>query len=407
MALHNQGVPFTIYEEAKGYTAVGAGIGFAPNGMLAMDLIEPRFRHAYDRVCVGNKPSEAQNVFFRGLLLEKRLEQAWSSNSTWGHENFTRKSAHRKDLLDIMTSYLPQENVRFNKRLVRIEEQNGQTLAKFADGDTVQANVLVGADGINSVVRKHVLSVQYPEQVDPVYAKSYCYRGVIAMKEAQEILGDLTDIATFYFGHRRSTVTYRIFKGEEFNFLLCVASDDPWPHANTVTEEVDHDTMMANFVGSHIDPRFRQLLEKAPPVRWGLFHHRLTSTYYRNHVVLLGDSAHASLPFQAAGAAQGVEDALVLSNLLEAVAKSASGMSDTRHKLSAALLAYDQVRRPRAQRQLEQSAEVAQMIFFQHEAGSDMNCILPLLQNEWFEWLWFHDVQRDVISALDILRAVD
>ena len=50
-----------------------AGIGFAPNGMRAIDAIEPRFRALYEKICVGNKRSDAQHVFFEGMLLEKGL----------------------------------------------------------------------------------------------------------------------------------------------------------------------------------------------------------------------------------------------------------------------------------------------------------------------------------------------
>lgn len=50
-----------------------AGIGFAPNGLRAMDLIEPGFRPKYEQICVGNKPAEAQDVFFEGMLLEEGL----------------------------------------------------------------------------------------------------------------------------------------------------------------------------------------------------------------------------------------------------------------------------------------------------------------------------------------------
>lgn len=161
--------------------------------------------------------------------------------------------------------------------------------------------------------------------------------------------------------------------------------------------------MMADFEDPEIDDRFRQLLSKAKPIRWGLFHHPRTSTYHRKRMVLLGDSAHASLPFQAAGAAQGIEDAVVLSSVLEAILKDQEGDANVTTQLPfvAALDAYDSVRRPRAQKQLEQSAEVARMLFFQHEeTGDDMEKILARLQTGRFDWLWFHDVQEDVDKAL-------
>lgn len=158
---------------------------------------------------------------------------------------------------------------------------------------------------------------------------------------------------------------------------------------------------MADFAGENIDERFRQLLSKANPTKWGLFHHPLTSTYHRGRVVLLGDSAHASLPFQAAGAAQGLEDALVLSSVLEELAKVHKNDSEMTPLIEAGLEAYDSVRRPRAQKQLEQSAEVGRMLFFQHEeAADDMGKILPMLQQGRFDWLWFHAVENDAEEVI-------
>ena len=113
-----------------------------------------------------------------------------------------------------MTSFIPLENVRFSKRLTTIEERPGKVILKFADGDVAEASVLAGSDGIKSGVRKYVLEPLYPNEVDPVYADAYCYRAVIPMSEANEIMGYLTDVAKFYFGYDRSAVTYRISKGE-------------------------------------------------------------------------------------------------------------------------------------------------------------------------------------------------
>ncbi|OJJ70146.1 hypothetical protein ASPBRDRAFT_56864 [Aspergillus brasiliensis CBS 101740] len=404
MALHKKGISFTLYEEEKEYSVVGAGIGFAPNGMRTMDLIEPGFRPLYEEVCVGNKGENAQHIFFEGMLLEKGFgrDQPWCGRSGWGHPDYVRKSAHRKTLLDIMTSFIPIENVRFNKRLTNVEQRPAGVTLTFSDGTTAEAGILAGADGIKSTVREHVLKDLYPSQVAPVYAGAYCYRAVIPMSEAYEILGDLTDVAKFYFGHKRSAVTYRISGGEEFNFLLCVAdSSSAWKLKDAVTERITHEAMMADFEDPRIDDSFRQLLQKAKPVKWGFFHHLHTGTYFRDRVVLVGDSAHASLPFQAAGAAQGLEDALVLSNVLAELAKLPERGARQVPAIRAGLTAYDSVRRPRAQKQLEQAAEVGRMIFFQHEeAGADMEKILPRLQKGRFNWLWFHDMNDDVQEVL-------
>lgn len=113
-----------------------------------------------------------------------------------------------------MTSFIPLENVKFSKRLATIEQYPDGVILKFADGENAEASVLAGADGIKSGVRKHVLEPLCPEQVEPVYADAYCYRAVISMAEADEIMGDLTDVAKFFFGRDRSAVTYRITGGK-------------------------------------------------------------------------------------------------------------------------------------------------------------------------------------------------
>ncbi|KAL2069513.1 hypothetical protein VTL71DRAFT_14192 [Oculimacula yallundae] len=404
MALHKKGISFTLYEGAKEYSAAGAGIGFAPNGMRAMDLIEPSFRPLYDRICIGNKGDHNQNIFFEGMLLQEGLgrNQPWFGKSSWGHPDYIRKSAHRKALLDIMTSFIPIDNVKFSKHLTNIEQSPAGVTLNFSDGTTAEADILAGADGIKSMVREHVLGDMYPSQVAPVYAGSYCYRAVIPISEAYEILGDLTDVAKFYFGHKRSAVTYRISGGEEFNFLLCVAdSANAWNMKDSVTEEITHEAMMADFKDPRVDGRFRKLLSKAKPVKWGLFHHPHTATYSRDRVVLVGDCAHASLPFQAAGASQALEDAVVLSNVLAELVKIPERGTNQLSDICTGLAAYNSVRRPRAQKQLEQSAEVSRMLFFQHEeAGNDMEKILELLQNGRFDWLWFHDTNDDVQEVL-------
>ncbi|CZT23882.1 related to salicylate 1-monooxygenase [Ramularia collo-cygni] len=363
----------------------------------------------------GIKVAMSRMCFFEGMLLEKGLGegQPWFGNSTWGHPDFVPRSAHRKSLLDIMTSFIPNENVKFNKRLTGIQQHSDKVVLNFEDGSVDEASVLAGTDGIKSIVREHVLKEQYPSQVAPVYADSYCYRAVISMAEAYEIMGDLIDVAKFYFGHDRCAITYRISGGEELNLLLCVADPHPWKIHSAVTEKTTHETMMSDFEDSTIDSRFRRLLSKTEPIKWGFFHHLHTSTYFLGRVALLGDSAHASLPYQAAGAAQALEDALILSHVFAELNNSFAGDDDSRSKshVEAGLEVYDSVRRPRAQRQVEQAAEVGRMLFLRHEeAGGDMSEILARLQNGRFDWIWFHDLEKDVervVSGMKVKDAAD
>lgn len=150
----------------------------------------------------GATPTTFANLSVCGRLIDSRKDAD------------NQPQAHRKTLLDIMTSFIPIESVKFNKRLTEMEQRSDRVILTFSDGTIAESTILAGADGINSKVREHVLKDPYPSQVTPVYAGAYCYRGVIPMSEAYEILGDLTDVAKFYFGPKRSAVTYRITGGD-------------------------------------------------------------------------------------------------------------------------------------------------------------------------------------------------
>jgi 2-polyprenyl-6-methoxyphenol hydroxylase-like FAD-dependent oxidoreductase len=169
------------------------------------------------------------------ILAAIGLNESWRGKTAWGHPDYVRRGvrhspstfksfnyvnstdinqAHRHAVLEIMTTFISAEKVRFSKTLMEIQQRSDKVILKFADGDVAEASILVGADGIKSTVREHVLRPLYPSQVEPVYANSYCYRGVTPTSEAKEIFGDLTDVAKMYVGERLCCVTYLISKGD-------------------------------------------------------------------------------------------------------------------------------------------------------------------------------------------------
>ncbi|KAL4801089.1 hypothetical protein BDV19DRAFT_384105 [Aspergillus venezuelensis] len=219
MRLYKKGVPFTVYEAASEYSTMGAGIGFGPNWDLALDMIEEGFRPKFDRVCIGNKPESKNCIYYEGVILQEGLE-SWYSNSSCGHPDYVRRAGHRNAVLQLMTSFIPIETVQFNKRLTGTMQHPDKVVLSFADGSTSQTSILIGADGIKSV---------------PIYAGSYCCRGVIPTSEAEGIFEDLTDVAHMYLGDKRCCVTYLISGGKESNFLLCISDREPWETPKAVT----------------------------------------------------------------------------------------------------------------------------------------------------------------------------
>lgn len=112
IALSRHGIPYTLYESAAAYATVGAGVGIGPNTLRAMDSIDERFRAEFKKVCVGNPTPGKEHVMMEAAMIEASLgeKRGWKS-TPWGSETYRRTAAHRKDLLDIMTTLIPEGSV--------------------------------------------------------------------------------------------------------------------------------------------------------------------------------------------------------------------------------------------------------------------------------------------------------
>lgn len=262
IALNKETVPYTIYESAAAYATIGAGVGIGPNAMRAMDLIDERFRGKYDAVAIGNLTPGKEHVMMEAYMLEEGLgaRQGWPGKP-WASPTYTRTAAHRKTLLDIMTSFIPLSSVKFNKQVAAIKQLQGRVELTFADGETIQTSAVVGCDGIKGASRRHVLGTQYPDEVFAKYNQQYAYRAIVPVSEAREILGDLANDAKMYFGCPTNLSTYVISGGKEINVVGFVRDPQPWPHSDKVTREVTREEMVSDFTAHNIDPRLLRLLD--------------------------------------------------------------------------------------------------------------------------------------------------
>ncbi|OCK92443.1 mannitol 1-phosphate dehydrogenase [Cenococcum geophilum 1.58] len=384
IGLIRQNVTYTLYEGASEYAAVGAGVVLGPNALRAMDLIDSRLRGLYDGISTGNTTPEKEHSIMEALMMEEGLgkKQGWTGAS-WGSK-YARSSAHRKALLDIMTSLIPLSTVKFNKRVKTLHQEGTKAFIAFEDGEVVETDAVIGCDGIKSITRRAVLGSTYPDLVEPTYAGRYAYRAIVPMKEAIEVVGCYAPNATMFMGPGCSMSIYPISKGAECNVVALKKDNQPWLYKG-FAKEVTREEMIGEF---DIDSRLIKLLELAKPLRWSLHHHISTPTYFNNHICLLGDSAHASTPFQAAGAAQCLEDALILSRLFS-LAKDPVDIPNI-------FKIYDSIRRPRAQRVVRTSIELGEIFSFSHpETGSNMRKIVENC-NKRFDWIWEHDLEADV-----------
>ncbi|KAI2465737.1 mannitol 1-phosphate dehydrogenase [Annulohypoxylon bovei var. microspora] len=391
IGLIKRNIPVTIYEAADRFSMVGAGIGLGPNALNAMDLIDNVFREKYDKVKTQNEKPEFEHSIFDALYAEEGLgeKRGWTRGLI-GAPYFTRSSAHRKDLLEIMESFIPEGSVRFGKRAASFEQLGEKVHIKFEDGTLETVDAVIGCDGVKGLTRGAVLGEIAPEEVQPKFMGMYIYRGIIPMAQAKEILGTHAGDAKFFMAKGKAVAAYPISGGQEENFVFFVVDDKAWAdgdHAIPCTKE----EMIEDLEG--FDPKLLRLLDYARPLRWPTWHHPQTSTYYKGRICLLGDVAHASSPHQAAGAGQGLEDAALLCHLLTLV--------NTPDELEDAFQVYDTIRRPRAQKVVLTSFEAGLLYTWHHpEIGDNMHAIKDNA-NQRLHWIWQHDLKGDIKKAED------
>ncbi|KAF9889833.1 hypothetical protein FE257_006923 [Aspergillus nanangensis] len=390
IGLLQQNVPFTIYESAAQFDAIGAGIGLGPNALRAMELMDSQFAAMYDQIKVGNTTPGRVHEQFEILSAGEGfgVHQGWHGGSV-SHPAFHRSSVHRRDLLEVMKQRIPEGRICFNKRVVGIENApSGPVVLSFADGATATVDAVVGCDGIKGMTRRFVLGDEYAGEVVAKYANTYAYRHVASMATAREILGSYAADAKWYMNQGKGLAMYPISKGSEVNMVVFIHDPKPWSGEQSA-RQVSHEAMVADLEG--LDSRLVKVLQNATPVRWPLFHHPDTPIYANGRICILGDAAHASSPSQAAGAGQGLEDALVLSRLL--------GLVQRPGQLEAAFQAYGSVRQPRAQTVVQQSYEVMLKYFLVHpDSGDDLQKLTDDA-NERLPLLWWHDLEADSISV--------
>jgi salicylate hydroxylase len=260
IGLLKQNVDCTIYEAAPRFDAVGAGIGLGPNALKAMELMDEKFAKLYDDIKVGNTSPERvhEQIEILGAEEELGMLKGWKGGSV-GHPKFERSSAHRKALLEVMKSLIPEGTVKFNKRVVNVRQNEGEkAILVFADGEMVEADAVIGCDGIKGMTRRLVLESRYPEEVAAKYTNIYVYRGIGPMAKAKKIIGSYAEDARWYMKESQGWAMYPISKGSEVNIVAFMQDKNQW-EGEQVAKDVTREQMLSEFTG--FDIRLQSLLE--------------------------------------------------------------------------------------------------------------------------------------------------
>lgn len=312
LSLRKVGISCALYEAYPISDKVGGGFSIAPNGVHVLDQLG--LAEALKQEC-----AHPDFAFFKdesGSLIasipfadEKRFGQPGLSMS---RSLLYCRMAEEMKLKGI--------EVHYSKKLLRYEEAEGVVVAHFDDGSSATGNILVGADGVKSVVRKQML----PNGPDPEFTGVIGVGGFIPLQSVPAFPANQWSALTFSFGPQG----FFGWGGAERGQLMWWSNylrDEPFGHddlANLDWDSIKAD-LLANF-GDWPSPIPDCIQNTTRLLRHNIFDIQSLPTWHRGRAILIGDAAHAVTPNSGQGASLALEDALMLAKLLKKASKGAT-----------------------------------------------------------------------------------
>ncbi|MHA6669356.1 FAD-dependent monooxygenase [Homoserinimonas sp. A447] len=317
IALRGTGQDVAVYEQAPKFARVGADINLTPNAVRALDglgvgdcLRETAARPAYRISRTWDSGEETS-----------RLEMSDDAQLRYGAPQLTM---HRADLMSCLESALPRETVSFDSRLEDARQTEEGIIVTFADGRRDNVDVLIGADGIHSKVREAMFGTE-----NPTFTGVVAYRAVVPVDRLD--VNYPSDAFIKWWGPNPETqiVTFPLNSGKDM-FIFATTPQDTW-REESWTQPGDVADLKRAYRDFH--PDAQRLLSTCDEVlKSALYVRDPLSTWSVGSMTLLGDACHPMMPFMAQGAAQAIEDAIVLARHL--------GSADP-HDIPAALTKYE------------------------------------------------------------------
>lgn len=321
--LRRRGLDVVIWEAAQELREVGAAVALSAN---ATRFFLERFGLESQ---LSSDWAEVDGLIHRDGRSGRIIGRQHTATSYREAFGAPYVGIHRADLQRILAGAFGAEGLHLNKRLTHINDDGQRATLTFQDGDTAQADLVIGADGARSTVRRLLLGYD-----DALYSGASASRGIVSPESLSELPDP--DAIQFWMGPGAHLLHYPIGSGEQ-NFFLVERSPSPWPHTSWVVP-VEDGSHVAPFQNWH--PAVRQMISAVPVTeRWALFHRPPLSRWSKGRVTLLGDAAHALVPHHGQGANQSIEDAIVLADHL-------AGTSDW----DSARRRYEQLRRGRTRK---------------------------------------------------------
>jgi salicylate hydroxylase len=381
MALHDRGFEVKVLEQARVLGPVGAGIQLSANATRV--LYQLGLGPGLEAVTIrpGGKCIRLWNTAQEWQLFDLGGE----SIARWGYPYLM---LYRPDLHQVLVDGLQRRDpsaLVLDAKVASASQDADGVRVQLADGRTIEGAVLVGADGVHSVVRATFIAEDKPQ-----FSGCIAWRGVVPLDQLPPRLQSPQGVN--WVGSGGHIVHYPVHAGKLVSFTGIVEKQgwfrESWTESGSVEE------CLADFAGWH--PDIHALIRLLPqPLRWAMMVREPLPNWTNGRVTLLGDAAHPTLPFLAQGAGMAIEDGCILARALDAY----------RHDLPAGLRAYQGTRIERTTKIVQGSA--ANTKRFHNPALASAEGAAEYVAREWepakvrarYDWLFEYEPENVALAA--------
>jgi 6-hydroxynicotinate 3-monooxygenase len=326
--LQSEGFAVRVYEQAQSFERIGAGIHVSANVLKVLRRLDAEHRLSQ----IGIHPDSFTSRKWDSGEILFVLPLGHTSAQRYGASYIT---VHRYELHAAILEKVAAGTITFGRRLTDVKQDGDVVQLSFADGSEVEADLVIGADGVNSKVREAVVG-----QSQSRFTGAIAHRAIYP----STLLGGMhVHNCTKWWGPSSHILIYYIEQTCNEIYLVTSAKGE-W-HSKASWEFCRREEVISAFAGFH--PEVRTVIETAPQLtKWPILDIAPIDTWSKGRLVLLGDACHAMMPYMASGAAMAMEDAAVLARCLIQLADYA-----------AAFALYQTTRKPRVSKVQRISAQ--------------------------------------------------
>jgi salicylate hydroxylase len=328
-ALRLRGIEVALYERSQKLEEVGAGLQIGPNGfkvLRALGLEDELMRNAFEPLSIMSITWDEGRLRFREPLKATAREKYGAPYMT----------AHRADLHNLLRRAIGDTPMQLGAHCIGADTVKGTAVARFADGSSAEADIVIGADGIRSAIR-----AQHFGAGEPRFTGMMAWRAIVPMDCVPTRVGPGGSVNLErgeYFGwigQDGHVICYPIgVNGDKLN-MFCGHVTEQWVEESWSVPSSREELLAAK---AGWNEALLEMFRRVEHVyKWGIYDRDPLPQWTRGRVTLLGDAAHPTMPTLAQGANMAIEDGFVLARLL------------WRHgeDVATALQAYPAARQPR------------------------------------------------------------